>query len=125
MAKVVFSTRFSETEVQYCNRVIRRHTLITENCYVWKGSKDRDGYGMIQFQFRGKRVKVRAHRLVYYIRSGFIDLKNLHVSHLCHNKSCINFEHLSLEPHDTNNKRKTCILNGECIGHCGYRSCIL
>ena len=79
---------------------------------------------MIQFQFRGRRVKVRVHRLVFYLHSGFPNMKDLHVSHLCHNRNCVTPSHLSLEPLDINNKRKTCVLDGECIGHYGFRSCI-
>ena len=125
MAKLVFSTQYTDTELQYCERIIQRHCFTSENCSIWTDSKDRDGYGMIQFQFRGKQVKVRVNRLIFYFQSGCSDMKKLHVSHLCHNRICITPEHLSLEPQSTNNKRKTCKLDGECIGHYGYKSCIL
>ena len=125
MANLVFKSHLTEIEVQYCDRLIRRHTISSEGCCLWTGPKDKDGYGEIRFQFRGKRVKVRVHRLIFYIRTNFTDMKNQHVSHICHKRDCINFQHLSLEPIDINNKRKSCNLNGECIGHYGYKSCIL
>lgn len=125
MANLVFRSHLTDIEVQYCDRIIQRHTSVFENCCLWTGHKDKDGYGEISFQFRGKRVKVRVHRLVFYIQTNFTDMKTRHVSHICHKRNCIKFEHLSLEPVNVNNKRKSCSLNGECIGHYGYKSCIL
>lgn len=125
MAKIVFGSHLTDTEVQYCERIFCRHTNVSETCFLWTGVKDKDGYGTFRFQFRGRRVKVLAHRLTFYIQSGFVDMKNLHISHLCHNRACIRYNHLSLEPVAVNNKRKTCVLNGECVGHYGFKSCIL
>ena len=125
MAKLLFSSQLTETEVQHCNTIINRHTLVTPACIVWKGTKDKDGYGETRLQFRGKRVKVRVHRLLFYIQTNCTDISKLHISHLCHNKACITFEHLSSEPARINNERKSCVLNGECSGHYGYKSCIL
>lgn len=125
MANIVFKSHLTETEIQYCERVIQRHTVVSENCSIWTGTKDKNGYGEIRFQFRGKRVKVRVHRLVFYIRSNFTDMENFHVSHVCHKKACITYDHLSKEPAKVNNKRKSCVLNGDCIGHYGFKSCIL
>ena len=63
MAKLVFSSQLTETEVQHCNTIINRHTHVTPECIVWKGTKDKDGYRETHLQFRGKRVKVRVHCL--------------------------------------------------------------
>ena len=47
-------------------------------------------------------------------------------SHLCHNKLCVNIDHLSLEPHSVNTQRRACVTNGRCIGHgAPYKNCIL
>ena len=94
------------SSVQYYDRIIQRHTSVFKTCCLWTGQKDKDGYGEISFQFRGKRVKVRVHRLVFYIQTNFTDMKTRHVSHICHKKDCIKFEHLSLETVNVNNKRK-------------------
>ena len=103
MAKLVFSSQLTETEVQHCNTIINRHTHVTPECIVWKGAKDKNGYRETHLQFRGKRVKVRVHCLLFYIKTNCTDTSKLHISHLCHNKACITFEHLSSEPARINN----------------------
>lgn len=125
MANIVFSSILTDSEIERCEKIIQRHSHSSAHCRLWTGTKDKDGYGVIRFQFRGKRVKVRVHRLSFYIHSSFSDVRLHNVSHLCHKRNCIRYEHLSLEPISINNKRKNCVLNGECTGHYGYKSCIL
>ena len=79
MAKLVFSSQLTETEVQHCNIIINRHTHVTPECIVWKGTKDKDGYRETHLQFRGKRVKVRVHCLLFYIKINCTDISKLHI----------------------------------------------
>lgn len=106
---------------------LSRHSQPVGQCVVWTGSLDRYGYGLLRVSWSGKRVKLLAHRLAYFLSgSEFRPLyPGTHVSHLCHNKACVRREHLSYEPASINNARRVCLLNGECAGHRGYYRCNL
>jgi hypothetical protein len=59
-------------------------------CWNWTGQRDRDGYA----KFRDERGKTaRAHRWAYRFFKGDV-LEDLHLDHLCRNRSCVNPEHL-------------------------------
>jgi hypothetical protein len=57
-------------------------------CIDWTAACDTDCDPLLQTTFRGKRMKVRVQRLVfYYIRHVLVPV--MHVSRLCHNKQCL------------------------------------
>ena len=58
-------------------------------CWIWKGRKDKDGYGNIKV---GKKTK-RAHRASYKLNIGKIP-KGKMILHSCNNPSCVNPKHL-------------------------------
>lgn len=79
----------------------------TESCWNWNGAKrGKNGYGAVKVD--GKVVSV--HKLFYIKYKGEIPGKLL-VSHTCHNKLCVNPEHLTLvsakENYDNAVKRGT------------------
>ena len=103
------------------------------DCLLWTGYIKRrqgrrgGGYGIMNVQFPGNnsRTMMRVHRLAYIVHSGSLIPQQYDVSHLCHNSLCVNFHHLSLEPHHINNSRKTCSRHKRCMGHGdGYKDCI-
>ena len=61
---------------------------VTE-CWNWKLSKDRDGYGFLTINSKS----YRAHRASYRV---FVDQPDpyLVMDHICRNRSCVNPEHL-------------------------------
>ncbi len=61
----------------------------TDNCWIWIASKDSRGYG----KFWIKDKYFYAHRFSYQIFKGQIH-EDLVLDHLCHNKSCVNPNHL-------------------------------
>lgn len=63
----------------------------TEGCWTWKGATDNAGYG----QFHSSDKYWAAHRYSWTLRHGVI-APGLVVRHLCHNKSCVNPEHLAI-----------------------------
>lgn len=70
------------------------------DCHVWSGHKDRDGYGIITF----RRASRKAHRVAMYladrpIPEGFV------VNHTCRNRACVNSQHLLAIPASENSKR--------------------
>ena len=60
-----------------------------DECWVWMGQKDRDGYGTFWFRRRNRR----AHRVSYWASCGDIP-EGLVIDHLCRNHWCVNPQHL-------------------------------
>lgn len=64
---------------------------IDENgCHIWQGCKDQAGYGMIQIEYKTKRV----HKIIYEFVNKVKVSKMFHIDHICRNKACMNIEHL-------------------------------
>ena len=123
----VFSVVLSSDEVQMLSsKICDKFHENEKQCHIWTGDIFEDGYPCVRVSFRGKRLRVRVHRLVYYLANPnvFLDSK-IHTIHLCHNKLCINIEHLSYEPSVVNCQRNTCVSENNCFGHAGYKNCIL
>ena len=59
-------------------------------CWNWKGSLDKDGYGSL----RTPTTQVRAHRVSFQIHNSQ-SIDGLIVRHLCNNPSCVNPDHLA------------------------------
>jgi hypothetical protein len=65
-------------------------------CVVWTGPTDVHGYGILRVTVHGKRLKLHIHRLAYFLVKRPTQLiSEVHVSHLCHKKLCMNVNHLS------------------------------
>lgn len=63
-------------------------------CWEWSGCKDKDGYGVFYFVNPEDGSKEsRAHRVSLIINKGFLD-KNKIVLHKCHNRKCVNPDHI-------------------------------
>ena len=69
-------------------------------CWVWPGSKFKDGYGC----FYLRRRTVRSHRLAYILVKGAIS-SDLDLDHLCKNRACSNPEHMEPVTHLENVRR--------------------
>jgi hypothetical protein len=68
-------------------------------CWIWTGSKTRDGYG--QFKLDGKVL--RAHQVSWKLHN----LKYAtYLCHTCHNTSCVNPAHLYEGNHESNMRDK-------------------
>lgn len=81
-----------------------KHKLLSrienvEDCWIWLGSINQDGYGNIWVD----KKPWRTHRLSYFIHKGEIQ-KGLCVCHKCDKPACINPEHLWLGTHIDNMK---------------------
>ena len=84
-------------------------TRITTNdlgCHVFTGS-NQNGYPSLS---RGHaKSKIKVHMLSYFIANGAYPNSDQVVSHLCHNKMCINKDHLIIESISMNSRRNGCL----------------
>lgn len=82
-------------------RLLARAEAVTESgCWLWLGSVNNDGYGLIRIGSRrdGSRRLVKAHRLSYEVHVGPIPL-GLEVLHRCDVPACVNPAHLFVGTH--------------------------
>ena len=71
---------------RFWSRVTRK-----DQCLVWTGTKDRDGYGKVTWYGR----TMRAHRVAYLLANGNIP-SGSHVCHSCDRPECVTPKHLWL-----------------------------
>lgn len=65
------------------------------DCWEWTGSRYRNGYGQFGVTKDGKFAKALPHRISYAFTHGPIPL-DMQIDHTCHNRACVNPEHLRL-----------------------------
>lgn len=71
--------------------VLQRYLVNENGCHIFQGIIHSRGYGVVS----QKSKTYRAHRFFYEKKKGAIP-KGLYVRHLCHEKSCVNPDHLEL-----------------------------
>lgn len=81
-------------------------------CWDWKGYKDKDGYGVVYIKVDGKTVGRRIHRVSYALHFGELD-SNILVLHHCDTPGCSNPKHLFkgtqlINIHDMLSKGRAC-----------------
>jgi hypothetical protein len=90
--------RYSSTEESFMNR-----TAQDGECIVWVGTICGWGYGIITVQGEGQ---TSAHRYAWARVNGPIP-DGLFVDHICHNRACVNVEHLRLATQAQNNMNRS------------------
>lgn len=70
---------------------------ITDSCWLWVGCKHGKGYG----NFHMNKKVTLAHRASYMLFVGNLDPSTV-VHHKCHNRRCVNPEHLQTVSHHEN-----------------------
>jgi predicted XRE-type DNA-binding protein len=73
---------------RFWSRVDRRDP---DECWPWLKRADKDGYGIISFQF----VQLRTHRVAFFLSTNIQPLR-MKVLHQCDNPPCCNPAHLFL-----------------------------
>lgn len=90
----------NKTKIKTLIRFLNNVDDQTSNCWLWKASKYKNGYG--QFFANGKPIK--AHRFSYQFFKGFIQ-NGLQLDHLCRIRHCVNPDHLEIVTQQENIKR--------------------
>jgi hypothetical protein len=67
-------------------------------CWQWTASQKERGYG----QFLHNRKMHRAHRLAWTLSGRELPARPLELAHTCHNRLCVNPEHLYAATHERN-----------------------
>jgi hypothetical protein len=75
----------------------------TDSCWLWTGTKERNGYGQVYIgrEADGRLVRFYAHRVAYALEHGTFP-KALEVMHRCDVPGCVNPDHLVLGTHHDN-----------------------
>ena len=99
------------------------------DCVIFQGKpRQSDGYCYLTYRFLKTVTTCTVARAKYCIlnKTSPLDIPaGFDVSHICHNHKCIEANHLILEPHAVNARRKMCVAGQQCIGHGAYPPCRL
>ena len=79
-------------EERFWNKVAKNNE---NDCWVWTGHVDKDGYGLFKESSSPKDANVRAHRMAYRLIYGNFE-NEMWVLHSCDNPPCCNPSHLFL-----------------------------
>lgn len=94
------------------------HLKLAEPCWIWQGPTSGKGYqgkkkgrghGYPRMSLDGQTVAV--HLVMWTNEHGFIPGRK-QLDHLCHNRSCVNPEHLEMVTHLVNQKRRAAAAKG-------------
>lgn len=80
-----------------CNR----YTINDNGCWIWKGWKNKDGYGCTMINGREERI----HRVAWEFWNNKKIPENMTIDHICFQRDCINPEHLRLATWEENRSR--------------------
>ena len=127
MATLLYQLPLTRREILKFNQIFESSSnMKATGCKEWTRTLTHDGYPIFRTTYRGHRMWVKAQRLAYYVAHNCSPIESgMHISHLCHNKICINPVHLHKETQTLNNNRNVCKREGVCRGHYGHPMCIL
>lgn len=75
----------------------------TESCWNWTAAKTHNGYGVAYLPNHKQQV---AHKIAYRMLVGEVP-DGIELDHTCHNRSCVNPDHLRQATHKQNQENRT------------------
>lgn len=88
------------TVVQFMTKVTRTDA----GCWLWHGTTNVQGYGMVYYRQDGKRTGTTAHRWLWQAIHGKLD-RQLELDHLCRVRNCVCPDHVEPVTHRQNMER--------------------
>jgi hypothetical protein len=92
MARQLGTVTLPENARRLCHLRMDRLMPTPGGCLEWP-TADRNGYGRVTYREGGTRKQVSAHRAAWIAVKGDLDAL-LVIDHLCHNRLCVNVDHL-------------------------------
>src|SRR4051812_47418489 len=90
-------------------RIARRTRAADTGCIEWTAATNGSGYGTVSID----KQYVYVHRLAWWLRHGPIP-SGMVVDHLCHNRACVNTDHLEVVTPKVNGSRTRPALRETC-----------
>lgn len=76
------------------------HVKPGADCWLWMGTLDHKGYGVMKIRFDGVPKMMKAHRIAFMLHNGLNPAPEVYkeqfVLHSCDNPPCVNPDHLRL-----------------------------
>ena len=118
MSSVVFETSLTESEKTSMRQRVRSGCQLSDHGHLVINGIEKDEYSKVRIYLRGQSYSVNRAKVCYYVDNDFQSLpSNMQLSHLCHVKSCVHPDHITMESASTNNSRKKCFEAKMCLGH--------
>ena len=94
------------------------HVDKSGECWEWTANRNKRGYGAWAIYRHPKYISIMPHRYSYELVHGPIP-KGMQIDHVCHNRACVNPNHLRLATNKQNNENPSGVRSDNTSGYRG------